>query len=78
MCVYIRKWSNAAYGNVTFYTIHTRMRAKRTKESEPLKTCMRGTGKMSEKRAKQLIFTNVGFSSCANVVQIRNKKTAIV
>ena len=43
--------------NVTFYTVHTRTCAKRTKESEPLKTCVRGTGKTSEKRAKQLIFT---------------------
>ena len=48
--------------NVTFYTAHTRTCAKRTKESEPLKTCVRGTGKTSEKRAKQLIFTNVLFA----------------
>ena len=47
--------------NVTFYTVHTRTCAKRTKESEPLKTCVRGTGKTSEKRAKQLIFTNGHF-----------------
>lgn len=34
--------------NVTFYTVHTRTCAKRTKESEPLKTCVRGTGKTSK------------------------------
>lgn len=61
MYTHIRKWSNAAYENVTFYTVHTRMRAKRTKESEPLKTCVRRAGKTSDKQAKQLIFTNEHF-----------------
>lgn len=59
--------------NVTFYTVHTRTCAKRTKESEPLKTCVRGTGKTSEKRAKQLIFTNDGFCPMA----FSNRKTIL-
>lgn len=52
--------------NVTFYTVHTRTCAKRTKESEPLKTCVRGIGKTSvineigsvSHRAKMLIGEN--------------------
>jgi len=37
--------------NVTFYTVYTRTCAKRTKESEPLKTCVRGTEQTSDKQA---------------------------